>query len=524
MIASSGRHAGKRLSPWRVSLAVLIVLVAAAGIAFVPWYVALRAEIAGVETGPRWFGGYFDATAAHVSEVPSPASEDERTVLLSFVVAAAPDTCTPSWGAAYSLAEAGREIDLDRRVDRLRRDGAHVAVSFGGAINTELASACSSVTGLVSAYGAVIDRYDLTTIDLDVEFGNLSDTAAGERRAQAVAELQERRRSTGSDLQVWLTLPVAVDGLTAEGLVAVEQMLAAGVDLAGVNVMTMNYGVDLGRRSLADVSIDALNATRDQLARLWDRHGILLPAEGAWAVLGATPMIGQNDVAAEVFTLADADRLNAFAHEKGLKRMSMWSLNRDRTCGPNYPNLTVVSDACSGVDQGSATFAAALSKGFADESAAPAPVLPSRAPVPDDPKTAPYPLWNPTSGYSAGVRVVWHGYVYQAKWWTSGGVQPDDPTMAQDQTPWVLVGPVMPDDEPFALPTVPPGTYSDWSADAVYEKGMRVVFEGTPYQAKWWTRGDLPTEGITDHDRSPWELLDEGTVAPSPSPSGAPSG
>ncbi len=29
----------------------------------------------------------------------------------------------------------------------------------------------------------------------------------------------------------------------------------------------------------------------------------------------------------------------------------MWSANRDKPCGPNYPDVKVVSDACSGISQ-----------------------------------------------------------------------------------------------------------------------------------------------------------------------------
>ena len=111
------------------------------------------------------------------------------------------------------------------------------------------------------------------------------------------------------------------------------------------------------------------------------------------------------------------------------------------------------------------------------------------------------------AAYSSEVRVVWHGYVYSAKWWVSGGPVPDDPTTSADQTSWVLVGPVMADDVPFALPTAPAGTYPEWSAGAVYQKGARVLFNSTPYEAKWWTQGDLPSDGVTDHDRSPWQLV-----------------
>ncbi|MCR2763278.1 glycosyl hydrolase family 18 [Microbacterium sp. zg.B48] len=510
MTRSTGRHAGQRLSPWRVSAAVIAVLaVVGAGIA-VPMFANGQASAEStVKAAPRWFGGYFDVTAAPVSEMPTSASGAPSNVVLAFIVAEAEDSCVPSWGTYYGLEEAATALDLDRRVARMRQKDAEVAVSFGGALNTELAGACRTVDDLADAYEAVIDRYDIEMIDLDVEGENLADTVAGVRRAEAVAQLQEKRRKKGEDLIVWLTLPVATHGLTDAGLASVDQMLTAGVELGGVNVMTMDYGIDLEGASMADAAISALKATHTQLSALYRRHEISLPRAGAWSVLGATPMIGQNDVAGEVFTLDDAEELNDFAAENSLDRMSMWSVNRDRTCGANYPNTEIVSDSCSGVDQGDRTFAALLSAGFDGrptstpaQTQRPAPV------VKDDPDTSPYPVWSKNLAYSTAVRVVWHGNVYAAKWWTRGGAEPDDPTLDGTATAWTLVGPVLRDDEPFSLPTAAPGTYPEWSATGIYVAGDRVLYKGTAFVAKWWTQGEDPSLGITDHDRSPWELVE----------------
>ena len=49
--------------------------------------------------------------------------------------------------------------------------------------------------------------------------------------------------------------------------------------------------------------------------------------------MGATPMIGQNDVPGETFSLSDAHALVSFAHRMHLARVSMWSANRDTQCG-----------------------------------------------------------------------------------------------------------------------------------------------------------------------------------------------
>lgn len=515
----SGRHAGKRLSPWRVTAAVAIVLALVGAAVAVPLVVRGETDGEKVVAGPRWFGGYFDVTSAKVSEVPTDGLDAPSNVVLAFVVAEEADSCVPSWGTYYGLDAAAAELDLDRRIARVRQDGSDVAVSFGGAINTELAVACESTDDLVEAYSEVIDRYDLSMIDLDIEGPTLADDVAGYRRAQAIAELQKQAKEDDRPLAVWLTLPVATYGLLDEGLAAVEQMLDAGVQLAGVNVMTMDYGTDLQGATMADASIDALNATERQLTGLYRKHDVSLPPEGAWSIMGATPMIGQNDVAGEIFTMADAAALNSFATSTSLARMSMWSINRDRTCGPNYPEVSVVSNSCSGVKQGDATFAESLAVGF-DTAQVPANPTPkpsatkTKSPRPtaaptDDPATSPYPIWSPDTAYSSGVRVVWGGNVYAAKWWVQGGAEPDDPTMQAGETAWTLVGPVLPTDQPWALPTLPAGTYPDWVATQVYVKGDRVLFDGTPFEAKWWTQGDNPTLGITDRDRSPWKIVAE---------------
>lgn len=506
--ARRGRHPGKRLSPWRVFTGIAVALVVIAGAVTVPWYLTVNKPAIAATAGPQWFGGYFDVTAADVKASATAGDGSDDTVVLSFIVAASATECTPSWGTHYSMSEAGAQLDLDRRVDGMRRDGAHVAVSFGGALNTELAVACRSVDDLANAYSSVIERYSITTIDLDLEGAGLSDTVAGERRALAIAQLQRKREAAGAALDVWVTLPTATSGLTEPGTDTVRRLLDAGVDLAGVNAMTMDYGTDLGGRSMAQSSIRALNAINDQLTSLYRQMRVPLPAAGAWAVMGATPMIGQNDVRSEVFTLDDAEELNAFATKHEMARMSMWSINRDRTCGPNYPDVRTVSDACSGVVQGETTFASVLSAGFDGASEDTVPVQPTPV-VPDDPETSPYPIWSADAAYSNGVRVVWNGYVYVAKWWVSGGPAPDDPTQTADSTSWVLVGPVLAEDEPFALPTVAAGTYPDWTPEGVYQKGAAVVVDGVPFVAKWWTQGENPMDSVTDRDRSAWRLVED---------------
>src|SRR3712207_7836660 len=69
-----------------------------------------------------------------------------------------------------------------------------VRVSFGGAAGQELALTCGSVAELQAAYQSVIDQYDLTFIDLDIEGGATSNTASVARRSEEhTSELQSRQ-------------------------------------------------------------------------------------------------------------------------------------------------------------------------------------------------------------------------------------------------------------------------------------------------------------------------------------------
>lgn len=506
---------GMRLSPLRVAVAVIALGGLGVGTAY---GYDMWSDTQSTRSEKPWFAGYVDATATPTFEFESPADDSGREVILSFIVAATDDSCTPSWGTAYSLDEASVALDLDRRIARLKQKDGGVAVSFGGLNNSELSSVCTDPADLKAAYSAVLDRYDVTTVDLDIEGDDLADTRAGERRAQVMAELQAENRAAGNDIAVWLTLPTATFGLTEDGTTAVAQMLAAGVDISGVNAMTMDFGDSREKtQSMSDASISALEQTHRQLKALYSRAGISLTDATIWHKVGATPMIGQNDIQGEIFTLDDAVALNTFAVTQGLGRMSMWSMNRDQSCGPNYVDLTRVSDSCSGVDQGAVRFATLLSPGFDGRAVRAAGNVTTSEPVDpekilDVPATSPYVIWSESSSYLQGTKIVWHRNVYEAKWWTRGDL-PDSPVLAQWETPWTLIGPVLRGETPVVVPTLPEGTYSNWEGGVAYEKGTRVLFSGVPFQAKWWTQGDSPEAASSEPDASPWVPLKASEVA-----------
>lgn len=456
-----------------------------------------------------WFAPYVDATSKPTYAFEQLGSTNKSEVILSFIVSSNDDPCLPSWGTYFTLDEAYVSLDLDRRIARLRQQGGNVAISFGGALNSELAVKCTDENNLIDAYKSVIERYKLDTIDLDIENQALSDNDSLIRRAKAITQIQKNYRTDGKNLAVWLTLPVTPQGLSQEGTNAVSVFLNNGVDLAGINVMTMDYGNSKDKtQSMSDASKSALSETHRQLGILYKNSGIQLSDASLWRKIGATPMIGQNDDQDEVFTLQDAADLNQFAQTKGIGRISMWSANRDVPCGDNYVDLKLVSDSCSGVKDAKGSFSSALSKNYEGDFTQNSAVVTEaektvESPKVDDPEKSPYQIWKENGAYPKGVKVVWHGNVYEAKWWTKNDV-PDNPVLQSWETPWQLIGPVLPGDKPIEQPTLPTGTYPNWSGTVIYNGGDRVLFEGVPFQAKWWNQGESPAASASNPDSSPW--------------------
>ncbi|MGH1554887.1 hypothetical protein ACRAWF_32040 [Streptomyces sp. L7] len=78
-----------------------------------------------------------------------------------------------------------------------------------------------------------------------------------------------------------------------------------------VNLMTMDYGssgTDMG--NAANTAVDA---AAGQVASAFG-----ISTSAAYAKLGNTPMIGQNDSAGEVFTLDNARSVEAFDASRGI--------------------------------------------------------------------------------------------------------------------------------------------------------------------------------------------------------------
>ncbi len=458
-----------------------------------------------------WFAAYVDVTLMPQFDF----EQVEGNLVLSFVVASDKDS-SPSWGNAYSLDDAKTSLDLERRIARVRQNKGDVVISFGGLINHELAQKYTASKALMSAYESVVVRYSVNTIDLDLENKGLTDVAAGKIRAQAIAALQKKRKEASNPLAVWLTLPVSTDGLTSDGVNAVKRLLDEDVELAGVNAMTMNFGeTRKSDLSMGKNVIHALTKLHAQLKRIYQDKRILLSDKAVWAKIGATPMIGQNDLSNEVFTLADAKALNQFAKKNGLGRLSIWSANRDRASTKSSVHTNVVSNFYSGVEQEDQAFSKILKTGFegnllANTTKETVSYLKEEDLI-DHPETSPYQIWSKDKTYLAETKVVWQHNVYQAKWWTRGD-EPNVPLTNSDANPWELLGPVLKGEKPVSIPVLKEGTYEAWGNEKVYQAGDRVMVGSSGYVAKWWNQNETPEKDIVDPNDSPWRQLSESEI------------
>lgn len=258
---------------------------------------------------------------------------------LAFVIAP-PGSCSITTDGAVNRIEG----DMKNDITAFQAGGGRLKVSFGGANGTYLESdtACKTVDTLYAALKGFVDRTGLTDLDFDVEQGHEMSDAINSKRAQALARLQAANPSVKVSFTLAST-PVdrwnTPGGLSASSLNVVKSAVAAGVKINKVNLMTMDFGSYYSSgRTMADASISAVSETFKQLK-------VIYPGKtdaDIWKMLGATPMIGQNDIASEIFTLQDARDLTTWARSKGLGLVSFWAIQRDQVC-KNGAGLAICS-------------------------------------------------------------------------------------------------------------------------------------------------------------------------------------
>jgi chitodextrinase len=263
-----------------------------------------------------------------------------RVFTLAFVLS--PGGCAAGWGGIGSIQQdiLDNGTSLLAEVQGLRTAGGDVIISFGGANGQEPALTCPDAASLKAVYQQVVDRYQAKSLDFDIEGGAVADQASIARRNKALVAL----KAANPGLKISYTLPVLPTGLDSNGVAVLQSAKRDGLDPDLVNVMAMDYGtaVDNGGQMGLDATAAAANTA------------VQIHQAGLTSMVGVIPMIGQNDNAAEVFTLADAQTLLDFARQNGyVTRLSLWSVGRDNgSCA----GVRYASPSCSSLTQSAYQF------------------------------------------------------------------------------------------------------------------------------------------------------------------------
>ncbi|HJO92824.1 MAG TPA: cellulose binding domain-containing protein [Victivallales bacterium] len=268
---------------------------------------------------------------------------EQKYTTLAFIVAG--NEGQPAWGGITTIKE--NDYFYADQINDIRKLGGDVIISFGGANGTTVAQDIEDVDELVKAYKLVIDGYNLTWVDFDIEGAAQMDMPSIERRNKALKIVQNQY----PDLRISYCLPILPTGLTEAGILILQDAINKGVNVYSVNAMTMDFG-DTAAPPEIPMHEHIINSAKN-LAEQLSQLNPYKSEEQIWGMIGVTPMIGINDVQSEIVWQEDAYKVLEFAKNNKMKFLSMWSTTRDHDPGGKEGQ---VSPNHSGILQGEYEF------------------------------------------------------------------------------------------------------------------------------------------------------------------------
>ena len=220
----------------------------------------------------------------------------------------------PSWDGRIPI-----ENDLYHdQINAIRQRGGDVIMSFGGEAGKELADFIDDPAQLEAAYQKVIDQYQFTWLDFDIEGDNLDNgQAASQRRNSVLADLQKKNPG----LIISYTLPVDPDGISDASVALLKDAVKKGVKVHSANLMVMYFGKKFTGRGKTEgqLGVESARQAYGQLQKIAPSIQV-----------GLCPCLGQNGSKDEVFNLDDAITLKDFADQTPwVCSLHFWSINDD---------------------------------------------------------------------------------------------------------------------------------------------------------------------------------------------------
>jgi chitinase len=289
------------------------------------------------------------ATAA--GGATSPIVEGDRSKLPAGVTALTLAFATGECGAeSWDGMQPGEWVAAN--VAALDRADIDYIVSTGGEAGTFTCSTDAGMEAFIARYASK----HLVGLDFDIERGQSDEILQSLALRIAAAQQRHPELRISFTLATWAATDGSFASLNADGERVMGAVRAAGIDDFYVNLMVMDYGEAVPRNCVVSAGVCDMGRSAIQAARnLNARHGV------PYDRIELTPMLGVNDVTANVFTVEDAWFVGRFVRESGLGGLHFWSLDRDAPCPGRASG---VSSACSGLAAPPFAFNAAFRDGL----------------------------------------------------------------------------------------------------------------------------------------------------------------
>jgi len=251
-----------------------------------------------------------------------------RAYTMAFVLSGG--GCSPAWDGMRPLTGG-----VDQSTIRsIQSAGGQVIPSFGGWQGNKLGPNCGTPDALAGAVMQVVNAYNLSWVDLDIEnIDEFENEAIQDRWLNALRIVKTRK----AGLRTIVTFGTTTSGPNFWGNRLIQRAKALNANVDVFTIMPFDFG---GGANMVASTTSAVEGLRASLQSTFGWS-----ADTAYRHIGISGMNGLSDQR-ELTSPSTWTQIRDYANSHHLARLAFWSVNRDRGC----PNGGVVSD-CSGIDQ-----------------------------------------------------------------------------------------------------------------------------------------------------------------------------
>jgi hypothetical protein len=276
------------------------------------------------------------AISAAVAGISTPIVVNGRSTLPASVTALTLAFATGECGAETWDGTDPRLL-AEGNLGAFDRAGIDYIISTGGEAGVFTCATDAGMEAFVARYASP----RLIGFDFDIERGQSAEIVASLVQRIKVAKERHPRLRFSFTLASWGASDGSLASLNSDGQRVMQAIRDAGLADYYVNLMVMDYGEAIPRNCVVSAGVCNMGQSAIQAARnLNARFGVPM------SHIELTPMIGVNDVVANVFTLDDATTVARFARQSAAGGVHFWSLDRDVPCPTG---VSSVSSTCSGL-------------------------------------------------------------------------------------------------------------------------------------------------------------------------------